>query len=590
MPANTSSFRTFLRLLALARGFWPHLTGIFLLDQLTWLLVLATPLPLKIVLDTLAGQQALPAWLARLLPPLTTTQNLLLAVGLQILIAAANMARDATSHLLCTYTGERLTLDFRQRLFAHAQRLSLAFHDLRGTADSIYRIQYDTQSIQWIVIYGVGPFCANLILLVAMIAVTAAINWKLALVALAVTPLLVIIPRLFKGVGAERYRAVKEQEADALEVIQEVLTALRVVKAFGREEDEQARFVQRSRQTLRAKVRLAAAEAGLSIAIKLTTAAGAALVLLIGAWDVLAGKMTIGLLTMVIYYTAQLYSPLEQITKKIADILWSLVSVQRAFELLDQSPEVPQKPHPIVLKRARGHIQFEHVSFAYGPPPDAPWVLRDVCFQVEPGQCIGLVGRTGAGKTTLVSLLMRFYDPIEGRILLDGLDLRDLSIESLRNQFSIVLQEPVLFASSIAENIAYSRPGATMAQIEAAARAAGAHDFIMRLPEGYATQVGERGMRLSGGERQRISLARAFLKDAPILILDEPTSSVDLETERQIMDAMQRLLEGRTTFIIAHRLATLARCHRILRVEDGRVVEIDPSQVLEADVLAGTRP
>jgi ATP-binding cassette subfamily B protein len=272
---------------------------------------------------------------------------------------------------------------------------------------------------------------------------------------------------------------------------------------------------------------------------------------------------------MVMTYLSQLYGPLETISQKVGDVQSSLASAERAFELLDESPDVKEKPHARRIARARGAIEFRDVSFAYNGDGT---VLHDVSFEVSPGTRLGVIGRTGAGKTTLMSLITRFYDPTAGKILLDGADLRDYKLADLRNQFGIVLQEPVLFSTSIAENIAYARPGARIRDVVAAAEAANAHEFVCDLPEGYGTIVGERGMRLSGGERQRIALARAFLKDAPILILDEPTSSVDTQTEAVIMDAIERLMERRTSLMIAHRLSSLRICDARLEIESGRIV------------------
>jgi ATP-binding cassette subfamily B protein len=292
-------------------------------------------------------------------------------------------------------------------------------------------------------------------------------------------------------------------------------------------------------------------------------------------------------------YLTQLYSPLKTLSKKAAGLQSHLASAERAFALLDEAPDVVERPHARPLARAAGAVAFRHVSFAYGADPP---VLRDVSLDVAPGARVGVAGPTGAGKTTLVSLLSRFVDPTAGGVLLDGVDLRDYRLADLRNQFAIVLQDTVLFSASVAENIAYARPGAGEAEVVAAAEAASAHEFIVNLPQGYQTLVGERGMRLSGGERQRIALARAFLKDAPILILDEPTSAVDLRTEAQIMGAVRRLMRGRTTFLVAHRLSTLEDCDVVLRVEHGRVVATTPAAVREAlapggrgGVLSGSR-
>jgi ATP-binding cassette subfamily B protein len=310
-----------------------------------------------------------------------------------------------------------------------------------------------------------------------------------------------------------------------------------------------------------------------ALLVGLTTAAGTAAVLYIGIRHVQASTITLGELLLVLAYLAQLYGPMELLSKKAGDLQASLVSVDRAFALLDQAPDVADRADARPLVRAVGAVEFQDVEFSYaGNGP----VLQNVSFRVPSGSRVGLEGRTGAGKTTLVSLLTRFYDPTGGTVLLDGTDIRDFRLADLRNQFAIVLQEPVLFSTSIAENIAYAKPDATQAEIEAAARSANAHDFIADLPQGYDTLVGERGLRLSGGERQRISLARAFLKDAPLLILDEPTSSVDVATEAAIMDALRSLMRGRTTFIIAHRLSTLERCDVRLRLDGGRVMFEEP--------------
>jgi ATP-binding cassette subfamily B protein len=361
---------------------------------------------------------------------------------------------------------------------------------------------------------------------------------------------------------------VKKLESGAMSVVQEALSAVRVVQAFGREEHEEQRFVRRFQEGMWARIRYTLASSRYSLMVGLTTSVGTAAVLYIGARSVQTGRITIGDLVLVMAYLSQLYAPLKTMSKKAGSLQGYLASAERAFALLDEEPDVKERPGACPLPRARGEIVFHDVSFAYdGGRP----VLQDVSIRVGAGTRVGVAGATGAGKTTLVSLLNRFYDPTKGRILLDGFDLREYRLADLRNQFAIVLQEPLLFATSIAENIAYARPGASREEIVAAARAAGAHDFIAALPNGYDTRVGERGMRLSGGERQRISLARAFLKDAPVLILDEPTSSVDVHTEATIMEAMYRLMEGRTTFMIAHRLSTLDGCDERIELASGRV-------------------
>jgi ATP-binding cassette, subfamily B, bacterial len=425
----------------------------------------------------------------------------------------------------------------------------------------------------------------SMVTLVSMIFITALIDLQLALVALAVSPLLFLILRIYGQRLRTGWHGQKKLESSTLRVVQETLGGIRVVKAFGQEDRERERFTGKASETLRARIRLSFQEGGLGLMVGLVIAVGEAAVIFIGVRNVQAGTLTLGNLLLVMGYLSQLYRPLQSISKKVGDLQHSLASAERTFALLDQTPEVIEKPNAMPLSRAKGTLSFQNVSFAYeGNNP----VLQNVSFEVDSGTLVGIAGATGAGKTTLVSLLTRFYDPTSGRITLDGVDLRDYKIADLRKQFAIVLQEPVLFSTSIAENIAYANPDATFEEIVAAARAANAHEFITYLPEGYDTQVGERGMRLSGGERQRISLARAFLKDAPILILDEPTSSVDVKTEALIMEAMTRLMHERTTFMIAHRLSTLANCDVRLQIEGGRVIDFEQQRNVEAGAGGNT--
>jgi ATP-binding cassette, subfamily B, bacterial len=538
--------------------------------------MLLTPLPLKIAVDSVLGNEPLPGFMQPLVPGFVTGSKgmiLILVVALVVIVALLAQLREICGLVLQTYTGEKLVMDFRARLFRHAQRLSLSYHDSRGTSDSIYRIQYDALAVQWITTSGVIPFVTSVVTLVGMIYVTALIDLELALVALAVSPLLFLILRTYGQRLRTGWRGQKRLESSTLKVVQETLGGIRVVKAFGQEDRERERFTGRASETLTARIRLSYQEGGLGSMVGLVIAAGEAAVLFIGVKNVQAGTLTLGDLLLVMGYLSQLYRPLQSMSKKVGDLQRSMASAERTFALLDQTPEVIETPNARPLTRARGALSFQNVSFAY-EGEDSP-ALENVSFEAIPGARVGIAGTTGAGKTTLVSLLTRFYDPTSGRITLDDVDLRDYRIADLRNQFAIVLQEPVLFSTSIAENIAYADPDATYEEVVVAARAANAHEFIIRLPEGYDTQVGERGMRLSGGERQRISLARAFLKDAPILILDEPTSSVDVKTEAAIMEAMTRLIRERTTFVIAHRLSTLADCDVRLQIEGGRLIDFE---------------
>jgi len=576
------------RLLAEVRPYWAHIAGLLFISLMATPLALLTPLPLKIAVDSVLGGDPVPGFLTPVVPEWLTNgdaQVLALVVLLTIVVAVLTGIQELASWLLMVFTGERMVLGFRRRLFNHVQRLSLAYHDQKGTFDASYRIQYDAPSIQHIAIEGVIPLFSSAVTLLAMFAVVLLLDWQLALVAIAVAPMLYVALRLYQTRLRQRAHEVRQLESSAMGVVQEVLGSLRVVKAFGQEEREGERFSSRANESVRARVRLTAIESSLGLLITVITAAGTATVLFVGVRHVQSGSLTLGELLLVMGYLSQLYVPLRTMSRTLAGVQGMLAGAERAFAVLDEPTDVAESPDPIPLARAKGHVTFRRVGFRYGSTAvedpydtefgsDTAWTFRNVDVDIPAGSRVGITGATGAGKTTLVSLLSRFYDPIEGQLLLDGVDLRDYRLADLRNQFSIVLQEPVLFSTSILENIAYARPSASMDEIVAAAQAANVHDFIAALPDGYRTGVGERGMRLSGGERQRISLARAFLKDAPILVLDEPTSSVDIATEASIMEAMDRLMAGRTAFMIAHRLSTLDGCDLRLQLSEGGRVSV----------------
>ena len=575
------------RLVRQARPSLPHIVVLLLLGLLSTPLALLTPLPLKIAVDSVIGSRPLPGFLDALLPDAaagSSTVILILAAGLIVAVTLLSELVDLASSLLSAYTGEKLVLDLRARLFRHAQRLSLMYHDSRGTTDTAYRIQYDASSIRWIMTDVLPSVVTAVVMLGGMAYVTFRIDWRLALVALAVSPFLALSGWVYGQRLRRRWGKVYELDSSALSVVEEVLASIRVVQAFGQEAREGERFVYRSSESLRTRVHVAFIEGGFSLVVGLITAAGTAAVLFVGVRAVLSGAFTLGDLLLVMGYLGLLYGPLNELSNSKATLQGALASAERAFSLLDKVPDVVERPDALPLVRASGTVAFRDVSFAYR---EDHRVLHEVSFEVYPGTRLGISGKTGAGKTTLMSLLTRFYDPTVGQVLLDGIDLRDYKLADLRNQFAIVLQEPVLFSTSVAENIAYARPEASKEEIVEAAKAANAHEFVVGLPRGYETEVGERGMSLSGGERQRIALARAFLKDAPILILDEPTSSVDTNTEAAIMEAMERLMRGRTTFMIAHRLSTLANCDARLQIEDGRVVKFD-QRVLTAGVGEST--
>jgi ATP-binding cassette subfamily B protein len=418
---------------------------------------------------------------------------------------------------------------------------------------------------------NLSPLISAMITLLSMMVVMLTIKWQFALIALCVIPALYILTRMSSGRLRKSWEKVKEEESLAISVVHEVLSALRVVKAFGQEENEARRFSGKSDRAVNGQLKVAWIGATFSFLTGMVFTIGTALFIYLGAADVHAGRMTLGELTLVLAYLGQVFGPLQVISKNVNDIQASLTSIDRVYTLLDTQEEVEASAQPVRLARAKGAFEFRHTSFGY--EAERP-TLRNISFAVNPGDRVGVMGSTGAGKSTLISLLVRFYDPSSGAILIDGTDIKNFRLTDYRAQFGIVLQEPILFSTTIAENIRYGRPGASEQEIIAAAKAANAHDFILKGKDGYDTMVGERGMQLSGGERQRISLARAFIKDAPVLILDEPTSSIDIKTEAQIMEAIERLMQGRTTFMITHRLDTLSTCNVILHLERGELVDV----------------
>src|SRR5213594_3731364 len=551
------------------RPYLAPLIVLLLVSLLAIPITLIVPLPIKILVDSVLGSQSLPGYLTILLgSQVSKSFAIWLAISMLLGTAVLTWLLNMVNVWYSNKVGNRMTLDIRARLFRQMQRLSIAYHDTMGAADSAYRTLNDAPMLRSFGIDSIIPLTTSILTLAAMILVMVYLDWQLALIALLVSPLMFLLTLVFRPRIRAGWRKYRASESAAMEVAQESLSASRLVKSYGQEERKNQQLVSHYSASLSAQLKVQVDSAFYSLLVGVVTASGLAAVLYIGIGHVQAGILTLGSLLVVNYYVTQLYGPLRNVGQSILDIQMSLTGVERYRAVLDEKPDVPESPKALPLARARGMIEFQNVSFEY--TKDRP-VLHDISFELPLGNRLGVVGPTGSGKTTLSTLLLRLFDPTKGVITLDDIDLKDYKLADLRNQYAVVHQETVLFSTTVAENIRFSKPNATIDEVIAAATTAKAHDFITSLPNGYDTLVGERGMKLSGGERQRISLARAFLKDAPILILDEPTSSLDVHTESAILDTIQELMKGRTTMMIAHRPSTLRDCNMILVLEDGRV-------------------
>jgi len=568
------------RVLSYLRPYWKAaLLSVIIIFAAGAVSVLA-PWPMKVMVDHVLDQKPLPDWARHLLGGLAGQR-----VKFMVVVVLAGLGITLLADLLGileSYVNTKLELsiarDFRADLFLHAQRLSLSFHDHRRSGMLIYAINFQADSVAGVVMVVPG-LVQSFITLLGMFWITFQMDHTLALLSLTVVPFLYYSVGYYVKHIQQRLMDVKNLEGETLSIIHEAMSMLRVIVAFGRETYEHTRFRAQSGIAVDARVKLTVRQTFFGLAVGMITAIGTALVLGYGAYHAIEGKLSTGQLLVVLAYVASIYKPLETISHTVGSLQDQFANLRIAFGLLDTVPEIKDAPDAVAVEKSRGELVFENVQFDYS---ERPGTLRNISFTARAGEVVALVGPTGAGKTTLMSLIPRFYDPVAGRILLDGRDTRQITLKSLRNQVSIVLQEPLLFSGSIAENIRYGRLEATEKEVIEAAENANAHDFIMRLPEKYDTQIGERGAQLSGGERQRISVARAFLKDAPILILDEPTSSIDSRTEAVILDALDRLMMGRTTFIVAHRLSTIRNAEKILVLQQGELIEQGPHEELLA--------
>jgi len=563
------SFRRQGRLLRYAKPHWRGLLVLIATMLANVGLDLLRPWPIKLVVDNVLGKSGLPHNLLWL-PGVHDRHGLLVWVVVATLLifllgTLTNMAYTYYSLRL----GQRMTYSLAADLFGHLQRMSLLFHTRRPVGDLISRVTGDSWCVNTLVTEAIVPALQALVTLVAMFVVMWSLQPTLTLLALGVAPFFVIVIRVLGRPIKDRNREQRDLEGNMMSIVEQTLSSVPAVQAFTREEFEVKRFKSFADRTVIAYVRATVAGLWFELVAGLVTTVGTAGVIYVGADLALQGKLTTGTIIVFLSYLGSLYEPLNSITHTTQTVQGAAAEADRVSEILETEPDIKDRPHARDAK-VNGTIRYEDVTFGYTP---GHAVLRDVSLEARPGNVVAIVGPTGAGKTTLMNLLVRFYDPWSGRVLIDGTDLRDVKHRSLRQQIALVLQDPFIFPLSIADNVAYGRPDAARADIEAAAKAANAHDFIMRLPDGYDAVVGERGATLSGGEKQRLSIARAFLKDAPVLILDEPTSALDARTEGALLDALERLMEGRISFVIAHRLSTIRRATQILVIDEGRIIE-----------------
>lgn len=534
--------------------------------------LLIAPWPLKFIIDSVLFQKHLPHWLRLYLPDPVTQRSELLTVlsAIMIVLGIADAALSLIGNRLLQRVGQRTVFALRCDLFAHIQRQSLAFHRRQRAGDLMARLGGDIQTLQNLVVgVGTGAF-VHFATLAGMATIMLGIDWRFALVVIGFAPLLLLLTRRYTTLLRTSIRRARKKEGELWAKVQELLANVHVIQAYGRERHEEARFAAQAEESLDATIKATTLQGQLGPLVVLVVATATALTTWYGATRVLAGSITAGELLVFLAYLRGMASPIRQSAKMAGTVSRGAIAIERIGEIFAEESEIQDPPAPKVPGACRGEIEFRDVGFAYGN--HVP-LLADISFHAQPGQTIALVGATGAGKSTLASLVPRFHDPRVGQVLLDGEDLRHLPLAFVRDQVALVLQESLIFHGTVWENIAYGRSGAGRAEAIAAAKAVSIDDLITALPQGYDTLVGERGATLSGGQKQCLSIARAMLRNAPIVILDEPTSGLDALSEARVIEALRRLTAGRTTLIIAHRLATVAAADLILVLENGRILE-----------------
>jgi subfamily B ATP-binding cassette protein MsbA len=566
----------------LLRPHWKALSVAFIAVLADSLADLLEPWPLKVVFDYVLGNKPMEGWMADFINVVVGHDRLAIlafAAVAVIGIAALGATGNYTQNYLTMSVGQWVMHDLRRMLYHHIQRLSLSYHDKKRTGDLISRVTSDIDAIQNLISQVLLGMLVQVITLVGMICVMFYLSWKFTLIALSVVPVLGLVVYNFTRRIKRASKEVRSQEGEVVSVLQEVLSSIRVVQAFTREGYEQRRFEQESMGSVEAALRARGLKAKLTPMVQLITAVGTCLVVWYGSRLVLSGELTPGALLVFFLYLGKMYKPMRELSKMTDAVSKAAVGFDRIREVFETETEGRNLPGARRAPTFKGEIEFDGVCVGY--EKDC-LVLKDFSLKIEPGQVAALVGPTGAGKSTVISLIPRFYDPSKGSVKIDGMDVRSFKIKSLRRQISFVLQESLLFRATIGENIAYGKPEATREEIVRAAEMANAHEFIEKMPEGYDTMVGERGVTLSGGQRQRIAIARAIIRNAPILILDEPSSGLDAASEELVFDALTRLMEGKTSIVIAHRLATIRRADVIFVIKDGHVVERGTHQELLA--------
>jgi ATP-binding cassette subfamily B protein/subfamily B ATP-binding cassette protein MsbA len=577
-----SSWQTLPRMFPYLRKYRPLVGASLLFSAVSVLLGLAHPWPLAFMVDCVLGNRPPPAFITNFLGTSDRYALLVFAAAASLAVAVVTNVVSALNEYVNTRLEQRLVLDFRSDLFSHAQRLSVNYHDLKPRGQLMTQILSEADA-SGTMIMAILPLVESVAMLIGMFAISYRLDPELALLSLVVVPFIYYSVGFYSRRIVPRLQEVRTLEWSTASILFESMSMIRVVAAFTREPHEYGRFRKQGALTADARVGITMRQTVFSLGVNTCTAAGTALLLGVGAYHVLEGKLTVGDLLVVLSYIASVYAPLEMISSTVGGLQTQLIAVQGAFMLLDEQPEIVDAPTATAIAGCRGAIAFDNVAFNY---PGRNETVKDITFSVDPGTRVALVGPTGAGKTTLISLMMRFYEPKAGCIRVDGLDVREIALPSLREQFAVVLQTPQLFSGTIGDNIRYGQLDAKPDAIAKAAAAANAAEFIERLPEGYDTILGEGGAQLSVGERQRICIARAFLRDAPVLILDEPTSAIDSRTESVILDALDELMLGRTTFMIAHRLSTVRQADVIFVVNHGEIVERGThEELLENDGL-----